>query len=150
MEEWIEVLSKCAKPDRGLVAKKSFANLTQTNPASSKSATPSPVSGPANDPLPPLLRACTENDIEAVKKVLSSRVNINAQDALGFTALHIACDFFSLDIIRLLISVHTLDTIVQNCNSYFNFPILVFLFNLLIPLFLFDFLISVFLPQSTV
>ena len=67
-------------------------------------AVPAPPKGYVIPRLPPLHLAVYSNNIELISS-LASRADVNAQDQLGFTALHYATTRRNKDIVLLLLDL---------------------------------------------
>ncbi|WP_253306802.1 ankyrin repeat domain-containing protein [unidentified bacterial endosymbiont] len=94
-----------------------------TQPIVTSSADAHPVSRP--QPLeypaaiPPLITAVLQGDYRALERLLKDpRVNVNAQDTDGCTALHHAVRSNNMRLVRLLMSYSEIDFNIQNCMGY--------------------------------
>lgn len=50
-----------------------------------------------------IIEAVLANNYEEIKRLLRTKVDINIQDRLGFTALHYAAQEYSIEIVKLLV-----------------------------------------------
>ena len=65
-----------------------------------------------------LLRsAASANNLEVLKYILEKNVNVNAVDAIGWTALHYACDNGHYETVSILLQVTGIDVNVQDAKG---------------------------------